>query len=530
MSVGYINGTFFHSDAEAILVEDGIITMTGTNAEILAAVTKEDEIVDLAGTYTVPGFIDSHMHLIGLGQFLTNLQLDDCESLDELLDLLRQKAAETKAGEWIIGRGYNEDRFPDHRRPVKSMLDAVCPDKPVALTRACGHAMSVNSKAMELAGIDEHTTVEGGHIDFQDGIIEENAITLIHDAWPKDTPVSVRKAISAGMRYCNKKGITTICSDDFPNAGDDYRLPLDVFEQLSYRQELTVRVNEQCEFGSVKEFSEFLDDGYTTDVGNDYFRIGPLKLITDGSLGARTAALSGTYADDPSRTGYMAINDEDLELYVKLAARFNMPAIAHCIGDDAVDRVLAAYEDVVLEGNPLHHGIVHCQIMRPDQIRKVLDKKLVCYFQSLFVDYDASILEARVGRELAKTSYPFRTLFEGTIACNGSDAPVELNDPLKGIMLAVTRESKRFPGCSMNKDEALTVEQAVMSYTEKGAEAIFMEDRIGRIKEGYYADFAVLDTNIMACDVNAIGDAKVLMTVMNGERVYEYVPDDPEGR
>ncbi|MBR4445367.1 MAG: amidohydrolase [Solobacterium sp.] len=530
MAEAYINGKFFHSDAEAIVVEEGIITKTGTNAEILADLDKEDSIIDLSGTYTVPGFIDTHMHLLGLGQFLTNLQLDDCESLQEVIDLLRQKAAVTKEGEWIIGRGYNEDNFPDHRRPDKAMLDAVCPNIPVSLTRACGHAMTVNSKAMELAGIDADTAVDGGRIEFETGVLEENAIPLIHKAWPKDTPVSVRKALLAGMKYCNSKGVTCAGSDDFPNAGEDYRLPLDVFEQMSYREEMTVRINEQCEFGSPKEFSEFLDDGYTTDVGNDLFRIGPLKLITDGSLGARTAAMSAPYADDPSKRGYMAMSDEEMELYVKLAARFNMPAIAHCIGDEAVDRVLAAYEDVVLEGNPLHHGIVHCQIMRPDQIRRVIEKKLVCYFQSLFIDYDASILEARAGKKLAQSCYPFKTLFEGTIACNGSDAPVELNDPLRGIQLAVTRESLRFAGCSMNKEEALSVEQAIESYTEKAAEALFMEDRLGRIAPGYYADFAVLDTDILSCDVHSICEAKVLMTIMNGNRVYQYVPDDHTGR
>ena len=528
MRTGYINGVFFRCDAEAILVEDGMITKIGTNAEILASLGKDDGIVDLHGCFTVPGFVDSHMHLLGLGQFLTNLQLDDCVSRAEIADLVRQRLASLKAGEWIIGRGYNEDRFADHAKPDRAMLDSLSRDVPISLTRACGHAMSVNTKAMELAGITEQTTVEGGVVDYEHGILEENALQLIHDAWPKDTPETIRRAILAGAKYCNSKGITTVCSDDFPNTGEDYRPSLDALEQMSYQKSLTVRVNEQCEFRSVKEFADFLDDGYTFDVGNDLFRIGPLKLITDGSLGARTAALSKPYEDDPAKTGYMAMRDKDMELYTKLAFRYNMPVIAHCIGDEAVDRVLNAFEDTVLEGNPLHHGIVHCQILRPDQIRKILDRKLVCYFQSLFIDYDASIVAARVGKELAKTSYPFRTLYRGTIACNGSDAPVELNDPLRGIQLAVTRRSLRFPGASMNEEEALTVTEAILSYTEKGAEAIFMDDRIGKIAEGYYADFAVLSKDITKCDVNEIADTDILLTVMNGERVYEHVPHDPE--
>ena len=248
---------------------------------------------------------------------------------------------------------------------------------------------------------------------------------------------------------------------------------------------MNLRVNEQCEFNDVEEFSRFLDEGYTFDVGNDLFRIGPPKLVTDGSLGARSAAMSKPYHDAQDTTGIMNYSVEEMQTFVQLANQFNMPTIAHCIGDRAVDDVLEAYAGNVYEGNPLHHGIVHCQILRQDQIDQIIQKKLSCYFQSIFLSTDAAIVENRVGEALAKTSYPYKTLYENTIASNGSDAPVEMPNALLG------------------------------------AEQLFMQDRIGKIAPDYYADLVVLDTDITKVEANQIHEAKVMMTFMNGEVVFE---------
>ena len=277
---------------------------------------------------------------------------------------------------------------------------------------------------------------------------------------------------------------------------------------------MNLRVNEQCEFNDVEEFSRFLDEGYTFDVGNDLFRIGPLKLVTDGSLGARSAAMSKPYHDAQDTTGIMNYSVEEMQTFVQLANQFNMPTIAHCIGDRAVDDVLKAYAGSVYEGNPLHHGIVHCQILRQDQIDQIIQKKLSCYFQSIFLSTDAAIVENRVGEALAKTSYPYKTLYENTIASNGSDAPVEMPNALLGIELAITRNG-------MHQEESLSVEQAIDSYTIKGAEQLFMQDRIGKIAPEYYADLVVLDTDITKVEANQIHEAKVMITFMNGEVVFE---------
>ena len=516
----FINAKIRGRDEEAFLVEDGIFSAFGSSEEILGKTDKDTEIIDLCGAAVYPGFVDSHCHLLGFGRFLENVQLSSCRSRQQLYDRLKERVSSLREGEWLIGRGFNEETFDEKVLPDRRGLDSVSKDVPIAVTRMCGHKMVVNSRALELAGIDENTTVEGGTIDTEHGFLEENAIPLLQAAWPKETEESIRRAILRGQKEMNRCGITAVGSDDFISLTDDWRLVLKVLSAMAYRGELTVRINEQCEFPNVQEFAKFLDDGYTTDVGDDYFRIGPLKLLADGSLGARTAALFEPYSDEPAKRGYMTMSRDDIRTWVKLAADYNMPTICHAIGDLAVSTVLDVFEDVVLPGNPLHHGLVHCQIMTPQEINRVKAMHIDCYFQSLFIDDDAPILLKRVGEKRAASCYPFRTLFESVIAANGSDAPVETPDVLKGIQLAVTRRSVS-DDASMNPDECMDVNQAIDSYTVAGARAFSAEDRFGVLKEGCYADFAVLEQQIETCPKDAIRNIPVLMTVMNGETVFE---------
>lgn len=521
MKRALINCHLFHQSGTAILIEDNLIRKTGTNEEIEKEISSSDEVIDLRGMSVVPGFVDSHMHLLELGYYLSNVQLESCHDLNEVREKITNRLSSLKKGKWLIGRGWNEDALSDHQIPDKAFLDEISKEVPIALTRSCGHVMSVNSKALELAQIDEDTEVQGGIIEYEHGIIKEEAMELVKSAMPEPDVMELEDYIARGARYANSCGITTVGSDDFLSVTRDYRNPLDAFEKLSYQERMNIRVVEQCEFSDQKSFSEFLDDGYTFDVGNDFFRIGPLKLILDGSLGARTAALSRPYKDDPENKGILLLDDEELSTDIQLAQRFNMPVIAHAIGDQAVDQILKAYEENLYEGNPLHSGIVHCQILRKDQIERILKMKLSCYFQSGFIDDDASILEKRVDEDLAKTSYPYKTLYEGTLSSNGTDAPVEMPDILKGIELAVTRKSIADPSASMNPEEALSVEQALASFTTKGAEQLFMSDRIGKIEAGYLADLTVLDQDITACDPHEIHQTKVMMTIMDGRTVFE---------
>ncbi|MEE3488060.1 MAG: amidohydrolase [Bulleidia sp.] len=520
MLKGFINAEIWRKDSQAFLIEDGKFIRFGTNEEIEKECSSQDEVVDLKGAFVVPGFVDSHMHLLEYGNYLRNVQLKGTHSTDDILARLRARLSSPEKIEWIIGRGYNEEEFNESHIPTKQDLDGISHYIPISITRSCGHKMVVNSKALELAGIGPDSTIDGGKIDFEHGWLEETALNVIHDIWPKPTVDSMKQDILAGAKAANRYGITYVGSDDFLSLCDDWRMALDAYMQLSYQEKLPLRVEEQCEFISPQEFAAFLDEGYTYLVGDDYFHIGPLKLVTDGSLGARTAALLKPYNDAKDTRGYMCYERAEMKAFMELAAEYNMPTICHAIGDKAVDTVLKLYEKIVLPGNPLHHGLVHCQIMTPEQTQKVVEMKLNCYFQSLFIDTDAKMLEARVGKDRAKSSYPFKTLFEGTCASNGSDAPVEEPDVLKGIELAVTRTSLD-GSASMNRSECLSVEEALESYTDRGYDAFVQKDHLGSFEEGYDADFAVIDHNILNMKPEEIHTAKVIMTVMKGNTVFE---------
>ena len=520
MKRAFIHANLWKDDRDAFLIEDGRFIKLGTTEEIEALIAQEDEVTDLHHAFVVPGFIDSHMHLLNYGNYLSNVQLLFCRSKSELLKKLDDRLKTLEKGEWLIARGFNEALFDHPETITRRDLDGISEEVPIAVTRACGHLMAVNTKALTLSGIDETTAAEGGEIDYENGILTEYAINLVTNALPPVSFERIERMVRKAQKELNRYGITAVGSDDFISLSDDWRTVLGSFMKLSYTEKLTVRIQEQCEFPSLEEFAAFLDDGYTTEVGDDFFMIGPLKLIADGSLGARTAALKASYSDCPKERGTLILDRAAMGEWIRLAAMYNMPAIVHAIGDQTVEEVLACMRETVLEGNPLHHGLVHCQIMTKDQIREVCERKLNAYFQSLFIDPDAKILRDRVGEERASSSYPFKTLFENTTASNGSDAPVEIPDVLKGIELAVTRTSLD-GSAAMNREECLSVDQAIESYTESGAKAFGMEDRIGKIKEGYYADFAVIDQDITKMKPEEIHTAKVLMTAVGGETVFE---------
>lgn len=516
----YINCKIYQSEDTAFLIDGSEIIAAGSDEEIRKMIASNVEVIDLMGMFVMPGFCDTHMHLYSLGNYLNSLRLNGVRSYEELKEKLMARAEKTPKGEWIVARGYNEELFADHIKPERKLLDEVIKDHPLLLVRTCGHIAVLNSEGIRKAGIDETTETEGGRFHIDTGILEENAISYVKEKMPLPDEKSIIHDLETAMAYCNAHGITAVGSDDFRSVTDDYRTMLNIYEKLSYQEKMSVRVNEQCQFATPKSFADFLDDGYTMDVGNDFFRIGPLKLITDGSLGGRSAAMLNDYADDPGNNGIMVMDETEIETFVRLANRFNMPTIAHAIGDRAVETMLDIFEDTVYEGNPLHSGLVHCQIMSAKQLKRIIDMKLSCYIQPQFIDADASIVEKRAGKKLAESSYPFKTLFEHTLTSGGSDAPVELPDPLASITMAVTRTSMH-TGDSMNQNECLSVEQAIELMSEKGYEQLFMNDRFGKIAKGFTADFCVIDQDIRTLKPEEITDAKIMMTVMNGRTVYE---------
>lgn len=517
MRKGYLNCELYGNPGKtAMLVEDKRIVQFGSDDEIRGLLETTDEVVDLGGMYVVPGFVDSHMHLLELGYYLNNVQLLDVHTIEEVRRRVIEKCEEGST-KWIVGRGYDETAILDGVIN-KAFLDSISSVQPIVLRRVCGHASCLNSMALEKVGIHEDTVIEGGKIDFENGLVYEKAVDYVQHKIPEPDVEEMKDMILLAEDYCAKLGITAVGSDDFLSVCGDYKPVLTAYEQLSYQERLRLRIVQQCEFTSPKNYAEFLDEGYTQGVGNDHFVIGPLKLIADGSLGAKTAAMRVPYLDTEDEKGELLYSDEDMTLLVQMANRFNMGVIVHCIGDAALDQVLRVFHEEMYPGNPLHDGIVHCEIMHEDQIEKVKEMHLDCYFQSLFIEDDASILPRRVSKHLSRTCYPFHSLYAGTRCGNGSDAPVTIPDVLKGMALAVTRTAA--DGASLNKEEALTKEEALLSYTKRSAEILGLET-CGTLAEGSFADFVVLDKNILKQSAEELAKTKVMMTVIDGKAVYE---------
>ena len=460
------------------------------------------------------------MHLVNYGQFLSRVSLvEHTASLKDMLDELKKNLKKDK---WLIGRGWNHDYFTDVSRfPTKQDLDEISKEEPIVITRTCGHVLVANSKAIELADIN-NKEVEGGAYNLETGLFEENATYLIYDIIPKPTIEDIKDYVLIAQKKLHSYGITSVQSDDLLSATSNYKDALRALEELSNENKLTVRIYEQAQFLNLDDLKDFVETGYNTGKGNNFFKIGPLKMLGDGSLGARTALLSKPYYDDSSKIGIPVYSKEELNAMFNYAHKNDMQIAIHAIGDGILDWILEAYETVLKQypKNNHRHGVVHCQITRKDQLEKFKDMQLHAYVQPVFIDYDNHIVESRVDPETAKTSYNFKTLNDYTSMSSGSDCPVEYPDVLKGIQLAMTRTSLDGTGPYL-LEQALSVNEAIDSFTKQAAYASFEENIKGELKVGMLCDFVVLENSIEHTYINAIKDIQILSTYVNGKEVYK---------
>ena len=529
MKTLYLNAQVYTGQlplAECFAVEDGKFCYAGdlTNAP------QCDESLDLQGAFVCPGFNDSHMHLVNFGQTLTIAPLHaHTGSMEEMLQCLREYMQENKGfrGGWLMGRGWNQDYFADGKRmPTRHDLDQVSTEIPICAVRACGHALSLNSKAIELLGIPNNPIQpDGGQIVLENGvpngIFLDNAMEPVYDAIPAPGKDEVKDMIRAACKALNGYGITSCHSDDYSTFSNlSWRTVNEAYRELEEAGELTVRVNQQANFTNITDFRDFVAN---RPEGTDRFKIGPLKMLGDGALGARTAYLSRPYADDPGTCGLSVFTQETFDEMIGYANEQGMPIAVHTIGDACLDRVLSAIEKA-LASHPREdhrHGIVHCQITRADQLEKMAKLGLHIYAQSIFLDYDIRIVEPRVGPELAQSSYSWKTLLDnGATVSNGSDCPVELPRVLHGIQCAVTRTCLDGSEPPYLPDQAFTVQEAIDSFTAGSAYASFEEHIKGRICPGMLADFVVLGGNPFTADPCRIQNIPVLAAYLEGKQVF----------
>ena len=497
---------------------------------------QELTVVDCKGELLLPGFNDSHMHYLHYAKAKKGaVNLSGCTSLAEVLERMKHGFAtqfDKNSGLWLSGEGWNQDFFTDEKRfPNSKELDTVTTEYPVIVMRACFHIAVLNSKAMELLNINKDTVGQFGvfaetYADgTPNGVIKEN----VFDDIKKNLPAPSLPLLLDMMIECQhdmfEYGVTSVQSDDFKYTPDGYAYDMmRLIRDASEDGRLKLRFAEQALLTERETVDEFFDDkGFDDSYGNRSFKISCVKILADGSLGARTALMRAPYADDASTKG-LAIyeNQEDLDYIVMKAHRNNMAAAIHAIGDGAVEMCLNAIERARREMPHLHprHGIVHCQITDKEQIRRFKELDVIAYIQPIFIDYDMHIVFDRVGRELGNTSYAWKDYIEtGVHAPFGTDCPVESFKPLPGIYCAVTSCDLKGNGPFL-AHQRLSREQAIYGYTTAGAYASLDEHVKGKIKPGMYADFITLDTDLFTCPERAILDAKVTQTYLGGERVF----------
>lgn len=510
--------------AAAMLVEDGRVLWTGEAAGEIAA----DESVDLEGAVVMPGMGDSHMHLMSLGRRLCSLDVSRASDWAQMQRMVARYLRENQLapGEWIDAAGFNEDRFSPALLPTRRELDRVAPNHPMILRRVCGHMAICNTAALRAVGITADTPQPPqGEFEIEDGFpngrFKEYGITFLDSLRPAPDIACLKRWLRAGMQHAAASGLTFVASEDLETApGCSWEMVLQAYDELR-AEGIPLRVNQQCLLSTPQQLQRFLDAGYRAGQGDDWFTIGPLKLLADGSLGARTALLEQDYADAPGEQGMGLYTTEQLSELIGMAHRYGMHAAVHAIGNGAIRRVLDAIEQAMQQPGPapsLPHGIVHCQITDAALLERIRRMGVQVYAQPVFLEYDLHMADQRVGRRLASTSYAWRTLCEqGTLVSGGSDCPVEPCSPFKGIYCAVSRRDfSGQPQNGWNPQQALSRTQAAALFTTSAAAAMGLE-HCGQLRPGSYADFLVLRQDPFTAACEELVDLRPAQVWVGGE-------------
>lgn len=490
-----------------------------------------DQSVDLEGRVVLPGLNDSHLHMNQMGQHLRRVNLNVARSIEDILELTKKFIKEhPPTSGFIYGRGWNQDYFTsgEDRLPDRHDLDSITTEYPLMLERVCGHITVLNTKCLEYCGITKDTMIDGGEIRLGEdgepnGILTENALNYAREFIPKYTEAEVKEKLTHAMDRALSMGITSIGSADYYI--DTYEMLAPMICDLYKNKEHPLRYDPQFNFHDFDKFMDYYERFYTEDGAyNDYYSKGALKLFKDGSLGGRTALMRKPYHDDPSTVGVSAISRDYVEKCLRFCEEKGMRMIVHCIGDGAIEELIEVITECAAPGNPNRHAIVHNQITDLDQLERIAKANIYVYYQPVFLEYDILITEDRVGKDLAKTSYAFKTMQElgPHLVSYGTDAPVEDFNPWENIYHAVTRKRQDgSPEGGFYPEEKVSVEKAIDAYTYGGAYATGHEKVKGLIKTGYLADFVVLDKDIFTCSEDEIKEIRPVQTFIGGELVYE---------
>ncbi len=518
-----VGGTIITMDplrprVDGVAVRDGRVEVTGTAAEVRRLAGPRTRVVDLAGRAATPGLVDGHAHLVGLGRALEQASLRGAASAEEAAALVAEAARDRPAGEWIQGRGWDQNLWPGKAFPTHAILDGVVPSHPVAMRRIDGHALWVNAAALRAAGVTRDTADPPGGKIVRDergeptGVFIDNAMELIERKIPDATPAAVRRHILAGAKAAVAAGLVGVHDmgiDDVAIA--EYRA-------LAASGELPLRVYAFLEGSTLADTLAGRRPDEDPD-GTALFVLRGVKLYADGALGSRGAALLEPYVDDPGNRGLVLTPAERIREVAKVALAHGWQVGTHAIGDRANREVLDAYEAAGVTAAS-RFRVEHAQVVAPADFERFARLGVIASMQPTHATSDMPWVEARVGPERAKGAYAWRTMLEaGARLSSGSDFPVEEVPPLHGLWAAVTRQDREgLPGGGWFPEQRLSLDEAVHSYTVGPAFASFSEMHRGRLVPGQVADITIYDRDLRP---ESLRDTQVDLTIVGGRVVYE---------
>ncbi|KYH30566.1 N-substituted formamide deformylase precursor [Clostridium tepidiprofundi DSM 19306] len=531
--IAFINGNIITMNnnkiAQAFIVENNVFTYVGSNDEILKIIKDANEIVDLKGKTVIPGINDSHMHFLNYAVTKNNVNIYNVDSIETMISKTKEYIVENNPhkNDWIISRGWNENLFIEKKLPTRYDLDKISCEYPIFFSRVCGHIGVANSKALELTGINSNTpNTEGGIVDKENGIptgiLRENALNLIFNILPPMKKDTIKTLLKNSFEDLLKVGITSIQTEDVTHSRALEPL-ICAYRELEQENALPVRVNLQLALPDEKSINEATYMNLKTGIGNDKFKIGPIKLFLDGSLGGRTAAMKEEYCDVHSN-GVLIYSSHQLNKITLAAYNAGFQIAAHAIGDNAIEQILNSYENIykLNSKSKLRNIVIHCQFTNNKLIKKFKEIGAIASVQPCFVMSDYTIVKKAVGNARAKDSYAWNDMLKNDIhVAFSSDAPIESFNPFEGIYAAVTRKDiTGNPKEGWYKKQCISVYDALKCFTLGSAYASFEENIKGSIENGKLADFVVISDNILKISPDKIKDITVLATYVGGEKKF----------
>lgn len=500
------------SSADAFAVADGKFLAVGSKKEIMSQFRSQNKI-DADGKTIVPGLIDGHCHFYNLGIFMQKVDLAGTESYQEVLDRVVAFQKEQKS-DFIIGRGWDQNDWENKEYPTRKELDRLYPKTPVALTRIDGHAMLANKAALDLAGIDSNTQVEGGEIIVENGkatgVLVDNAMNLVEAVIPAPDRDTKIKSLLDAQEKCFSLGLTSVS-----DAGLDREI-IELIDSLQKAQSLKMRI-----YAMISATKENLDHYLSAGTSRtDRLNVSSFKVYADGALGSRGAVLKESYSDRENHFGAMVTPLDTLSEIARRLSRSDFQMNTHAIGDSANAFVLKTYAKNLKSQTNRRWRIEHAQVVSPDDF--LYFTEILPSIQPTHATSDMYWAEDRLGSDRIKGAYAFKELLDinGRVVL-GTDFPVEKVDPMLTFYAAVARQDlSGFPEGGFQMQNGLSREETLKGMTIWAAYGNFEEEEKGSIEPGKFADFVILDKNIMEIDIDEVPETKVLGTYVNGEKVY----------